>query len=238
MLRGLAVVMMVFYHLAFDLNYFGLRQFDLGEGSWFYFARVTVSLFLLLVGLSLSLSYNRAKRSGEGSLFLKFVRRGLWIFALGMGISLATYLLLDEGFIVFGALHLIGVSIILAYPFLGSHRSNLFFGLLFILIGYQLQLQSFTFPWLLWLGLIPAGFYSLDYLPLFPWFGVVLIGISLGHSLYPDGRRGFYLPDFSRFSWERPLSILGRNSLFVYLIHQPLIIAALYLLGEIGLPFR
>lgn len=236
MVRGLAVFMMVCYHLAFDLNYFGLVRIDIRSGLWFFLARATAALFLLLVGLSLSLSYNSAKRErlerGEGaSLFLKFVRRGLWIFSLGMAVTLATYLLLEDGFIVFGALHLIGVSIILAYPFLNLGRWNIFIGVLIILMGAYLQSRSFAFSWLLWLGLIPEGFYSLDYLPLFPWFGVVLIGIFAGQSLYPGAKRGFCLPDLSAACGMRQLSIAGRNSLLIYLLHQPLIIAALLLLS-------
>ena len=59
-LRGWAIVLMVLFHLAFDLNYFGAQQIELTSGFWFYLARFTASLFLLLVGVSLTLSHSRA----------------------------------------------------------------------------------------------------------------------------------------------------------------------------------
>ena len=61
------------------------------------------------------------------------MKRSLWIFGLAMGVTLVTYFFIREGFIVFGVLHLIGVSLLLAYPFLRLHGANFIFGLLFIL---------------------------------------------------------------------------------------------------------
>lgn len=233
LLRGLAVVMMVIFHLFYDLNYFGIYSIDTSSGFWFYFPRITVGLFILLVGISLTLSYSRAEIQGrEDRMFIKLLKRGLWIFSLGMAVTVVTYFLVKERFIVFGILHFIGVSIILAYPFLRLKALNLALGAAVIVLGLYLQSLSFPYPWLLWLGLAPNGFYTLDYIPLFPWFGVVLAGIFLGNSLYEDYERRFILPDLSGTAPAGVLCLLGRNSLFVYLIHQPLIVAALFLLGE------
>jgi uncharacterized membrane protein len=113
---------------------------------------------------------------------------------------------------------------------------NLVFGAAAIAIGLFLQSRSFPSPWLLWLGLAPEGFYTLDYIPLFPWFGVVLIGIFLGNALYGGYRRRFHLPNLSESSLARLPCLLGRNSLLIYLIHQPLIVASLILLGYVSYP--
>ena len=132
------------------------------------------------------------------------MKRSLWIFGLAMGVTLVTYFFIREGFIVFGVLHLIGVSLLLAYPFLRLNGANFVFGLLFILGGLSLQSLSVDSPWLLWLGLAPAGFYSVDYFPLLPWFGVILIGVAFGDLFYRGYRRRFPLPDLSRIvSGER-----------------------------------
>jgi len=87
------------------------------------------------------------------------------------------------------------------------------------------------------LGIHPHGFYTLDYEPLFPWFGVILIGIAVGVWLYPKGNRRFSLsfwgenvPPVLKF-----FSFLGRHSLFVYLGHQPVILGGLMLIKTIGL---
>ena len=231
-LRGTAIILMVLFHMVFDLNYFGIQQIELASGFWFYLARFTASLFLLLVGVSLSLSYSRARLLGQEDRFrFRLMKRGLWIFSLAMGVTLVTYLIIGRGFIVFGVLHLIGVSLLLAYPFLRLHGMNFILGLLFILIGLFLQSLSVDFPWLLWLGLAPWDFRSVDYFPLLPWFGVILMGVAFGDLFYRGYRRRFPLPDLTGSSLVRGLEFLGRNSLAIYLTHQPVLIGLMYLVG-------
>jgi uncharacterized membrane protein len=232
LLRGVAIVLMVLYHLVFDLNYFAVYDIIVSSGFWLAVARAAASLFLLLVGLSLTLSHSRARLLGqEDGFFFRLLKRSIWILGLALGISVVTYLFIGRGFIVFGALHLIGLSLLLAYPFLGLHRANFIFGLLFISFGIYMQNIIIGFPWLLWLGLAPAGFYSVDYFPVFPWFGVILVGMGLGDRLYPGYRRRISVPDFAGSPFVRKLSFLGRNSLAVYLAHQPMMIALFYLSG-------
>ena len=76
------------------------------------------------------------------------------------------------------------------------------------------------------LGIHPASFWSVDYEPLFPWMGCVLIGMGLGEYLYHDGLRQFVVPDIPGIIVQ-PLAFLGRHSLLIYLIHQPIIILLL-----------
>ncbi|HEX7444986.1 MAG TPA: heparan-alpha-glucosaminide N-acetyltransferase [Methanothrix sp.] len=237
-LRGWAIVMMVLFHMVFDLNYFGIRQIDVNSGFWFYLARFTALLFLLLVGVSLTLSHSRAQLLGQEDRFrLRLMKRSLWIFGLAMGVTLVTYFFIREGFIVFGVLHLISVSLLLAYPFLRLNGANFIFGLLFILVGLSLQSLSVDFPWLLWLGLAPWDFRSVDYFPLLPWFGVILVGAAFGDLFYRGYRRRVPLPDLTGSSLVKGLEFLGRNSLAIYLAHQPVIIGLMYL-GGVRLPWQ
>jgi len=235
LLRGVAILLMVFYHFAFDLNYFGLVKIDVNSGIFLSLARLTVTLFLLLVGLSLYLSLSRAERMGREDQFItKLVRRSAWILSLALCITAVTYLFIGRGYIVFGVLHLIGLSLLLAYPFLRMGWKNFIFGSILIILGMYVPEISVNHYWLLWLGLAPAGFYSLDYVPMLPWLGVVLYGLGLGGLLYPGYRRRLSLMDrsiVSGRSWIRLLCYLGRNSLAIYLIHQPLIILLLMLDG-------
>jgi len=232
LLRGVAIILMVLYHLVFDLDYFAVYDIDVSSSFWLAVARAAASLFLLLVGLSLTLSHSRALLLGqEDGFFFHLLKRSVWILGLALGVTVVTYLFIGKGFIVFGVLHLIGLSLLLAYPFLRLHRANFIFGLIFILLGIYLQNISASFPWLLWLGLAPADFYSVDYFPVFPWFGVILVGMELGGLLYPGYRRRISVPDLSSSPFVRGLALLGRNSLAVYLVHQPVMIAILYICG-------
>jgi uncharacterized membrane protein len=100
---------------------------------------------------------------------------------------------------------------------------------------FHITRNNFGFPWLIWLGLTPDNVCAVDFFPIFPWFGVVLIGIFVGNSLYPGATRKFNLCDISNSFIIRLFCFLGRHSLLIYLIHQPLLITLLYLLGIVSI---
>jgi uncharacterized membrane protein len=236
--RGVAVVMMVLYHMLYDLSYFGGYSIDVHSGFWLHFAQATAVIFMMQVGISLTLSASKARMLGSTETrFIHFLKRGLKILSLAMAITLATYLLIGRGFIIFGVLHFIGVAIILAYPFLELRAFNLFTGVIFIIIGLYLQGLTFDFPGLFLMGITSENFYTLDYFPLFPWFGVVLLGIFLGNSLYRGHQRRVDLPDLSFSFWARQCDALGRNSLLIYLVHQPALVTILSLAGITHFPW-
>jgi uncharacterized membrane protein len=213
------------------------------------------------VGISLVVSHARAAQTLSGFLLTKkFLIRGAGIFALGLLVTLATWIYLGQGFVIFGILHLIGISVMLSPFFFRFKKFNIVLGLLCIVFGLFVVsslgpgiLQVFsTGPAGSWTGsstplvsgslagtvlsviLLPFGiyspaFWSVDYTPLFPWFGMVLIGLGVGEYLYSGGVRQFPirpLPDYI----TRPLTFLGRHSLVIYLVHQPVIILLLGLL--------
>jgi len=240
-LRGLAIVMMVMFHFVFDLSYFGIYSFNINSGFLWWFARITAFMFIFLVGVSLSLSYTRTtllnNYGTEKKLFLKYLKRGLKIFSYGLLITAATWIFLINGFIVFGILHFIGIAIILEYVVIKRKYLNLFLGLAFIAAGIYLMTFRFDFYSLLWLGFTPTNFYTVDYFPLLPWLGVVSLGIFLGNTLYENYVRRFKLPDLSNYSIIKLSDFLGRHSLLIYIIHQPVIIILLYLLGFININY-
>lgn len=233
LLRGLAVMMMITFHILFNLMFFGEYPLVLDAGFWFYFQQATAGLFFLIAGVAMTLSYARA---GDRS-FWRFFRRGGMLFAWGMVVTVATLLFLREGYVVFGVLHSIGLSIILAYPFLKRPLWALPAGALCLAVGNYLDNFTFSFPWLLWLGFVPERFYTVDYFPLLPWSGLILLGLFLGNLLYPSGRRRFSLPDCPASPLLRGVMFLGRHSLFIYLMHQPVLLAILALVGVIDLGF-
>lgn len=120
-LRGIAILMMLSYHFIFDLYFFGIYSINIYSGCLWIFPRIVASMFIFLVGVSLYLSYSRAELSGvyihERDFFYKYVRRGVWIFALGLLITLITWIFVSASFIIFGILHFIGLAIIIQYPF-------------------------------------------------------------------------------------------------------------------------
>ena len=232
--RGVAIIMMIVYHTTYDLDNVGGFDIQSTTGNWALFADVTAGLFLFLVGVSLAISRARTSLAGW-RLFSKYLARGSMILAYGVLLTVI-FLALGMGVVAFGILHLIGVSIILAYPFLGLRFTNLVLGTLVFAAGQYILAQEIYSQsiWLLPFGVIPEGMSMPDYRPLLPWFGVVLIGLFFGNVVYGDGRRPALLGDKAPVL-ARPLLPLGRNSLLIYLIHQPIIIALLAATGVVDL---
>lgn len=234
MLRGVAIVMMVIYHLMFDLAYFGVTDVIFTNPFWFYFQRATAGLFITLVGVSLVLSTAQHRRKGmpDREIFKQMAVRGLRIFAWGMLVTVVTGVVFGRELAVkFGILHFIGVATILAWPFLRLKWFNLMAWIGLWLMWHWLQTVTVAGSWWIWLGLQPANHMYVDYFPLIPWFGVVLLGVFLGNLLYPDGKRRFSLIGHPARAtpW---LGLLGRHSLTIYLVHQPLLIGLLMLVTK------
>jgi len=218
--RGAGIVMMIASNFVTDLQYF--RNYGAHTGFWHAFALITAAIFVFLVGLSLTLSYTKDGR------FSKFLKRGAFIFGLGMIITLASYLFIPHDYIIFGVLHLIGLSIVLAYPFmkLKNNYTILLAGFVCVLIGTLIKTMTANSNLLFWLGLTTSSFSSVDFFPLFPWFGIVLTGIVAGRLLYPSGKRHFKIPEIK---FSKPVEWLGRHSLIIYFIHQPILLGLMLL---------
>ena len=237
-LRGLAVCLMLISNLLFDLVYFvGLTWLQSRAMDWF--ARMVAGSFILIAGVSLTLSQARSRPRSPARVhshrkggFGKVLARGLTLMGLGCVVTGATWLAAGDQMVIFGVLHLIGASLILAYPFLGHPRASLGVGILVLAAAQVTTRVRLDHPWFLWLGLQPHGFGSVDYAPLIPWFGPLLIGVCLGETLYPAGQPRRPLPDLTRARSVRALSWCGRHSLLIYFAHQPLLMAGLALIRK------
>lgn len=230
-LRGLAIIFMIFLHILWDLDYFGIMPIN---NEIYKFQKIIPAMFFVLVGMCLIVSRNRqmSKPSFDEKKYDKhLLLRGLKILSLGVVITFITMLFLPDKPIFFGVLHCIGLSIILCIPFLKFKSFNLLFGAMIIIAGLTMNLFPVEDPTILHLA---VGFhqgdvaqYTIDYFPLLPWFGISLLGIALGNILYRDNERRFKMPDLSRYKPTKIFSWLGQHSLAIYLVHQPIIAGTL-----------
>jgi uncharacterized membrane protein len=229
-LRGIAVIMMIVYHVLFDLDFLQIVNFPL-QTLWFrLFLYPIGTLFLLLVGVSLVLSYNRYYQKHKiVPPFTKYLKRGVILFSLALLITAITWVYPHEGFIVFGVIHCIGLSIILSYFFISKPEISLMTGVVIIILGIYFMNISVSNPYVFWLGLKTPFFYTLDYFPLLPWFGVVLIGIFIGQRISPFLEKR-YRVDQKIPRFFKAITVLGKNSLIVYILHQPILYAILFFL--------
>ncbi len=234
-LRGLAVVWMVVFHFCFDLNHYGLLsppQHFLSDPFWTGQRTAIVTLFLLCAGAGQSV----ALVAGQG--WRRFWRRWAQVAACALAVSAGSALMFPRSWISFGVLHGIAVMLLLlrwgAVPLLarwpgqGLRVQGVLWGLGAVaLVAPRLWADPwFNGAWGNWTGLVTRLPVTEDYVPLLPWLGVVLWGVAAGlclQAVRPAVLAGSLPPAL------RPLAFLGRWSLSVYMLHQPLLIGAVML---------
>jgi uncharacterized membrane protein len=218
-LRGAAICLMIVYHFAYDLRAYGVTSSDFTHDPlWLSFRAVIVTSFMMLVGVSLVLA-EHARASPR-----HFWRRIAVIAACALAVSAASSLAFPQTFIYFGILHAIAVSSVLVAPLVRRPRAALAVGLAVVIAGIVWSNPWFDPRPLSWIGFVTTKPATEDFVPLAPWAGVVAIGIAAGDWL--TRRRLPALAALGRV--PRWLQWLGRHSLLVYMIHQPLLLAALW----------
>jgi uncharacterized membrane protein len=215
--RGLAIVVMLAFHFTYDLSYWHFIEADFYRDSfWLNLRTGIVSAFVLVMGMSLSIA------DTQGSP--RKMRRVLILVVAAAFISVVSFLLFKQRFIFFGVLHFIALASVLAVFFVKRPTLALIVGSLCLVIGNFWQHALFDQPALQWIGLVTRKPLTEDYVPLVPWFGVVLLGCALGKLLPP----AVLFAPVGKNPLLQNLAVLGRHSLAVYLLHQPLFFGTLW----------
>ncbi len=222
-LRGICIIGMVVVHLLYDLCYiYGLVQ--LQDSRLFYFiSQWGGVLFLLISGICVTLGSHP-------------VRRGIIVFTAGMVVTLVTWglyrlELFDRSILIyFGVLHCLGLCMLL-WPLLRHIPTWLLpvLGLALAIAGIYISENILVSTKnLIWLGFMYPGFQSSDYFPILPNLGFFILGCFLGKTLYKN--KNTLLPRIDPdFFLIRFFRLCGKWSLFIYLLHQPLITGAIEL---------
>lgn len=218
--RGVAVLAMVGYHLAWDLGELRLIETDIARHpGWMVAARVIAASFLTLVGVGLVLAHGDAVRPSP------FLRRLALLAGAALTVTAVTFVVFPDSFIFFGILHNIALSSLLALPLVRA-PALVTAGLALLVWAAPSLVEAplLEEPILAFLGLGQRIPNTNDYVPLFPWSGFVLAGIALARLALP--RRAAERPPQGRAG--RAIAWLGRHSLPVYLLHQPVLFGLLW----------
>ncbi|HPY60384.1 MAG TPA: heparan-alpha-glucosaminide N-acetyltransferase [Methanospirillum sp.] len=217
--RGIAILMMILFHFFVDLAFLGLKGPDPFTFPLRLFGLLTAISFVGIAGVSAHLKIEKIPDINRQ--ISAFLRRGGELILIGAGITIITWFVMDgEGYVVFGILHLIGTALILAPLLYRSGYYGLLFATVLIIISLTGLLPSGPL-WLAWSGICPDDFYSVDYTPLIPWLSVFILGLYSGRLIFPSGH-AVYAFD----THKKPvlfLAFIGRQSLFIYLVHQPVL---------------
>jgi uncharacterized membrane protein len=229
LLRGLAITMMFAYHFCYDLAYFGFAPWTtddmLSQSGWIGWRNLIIISFLTLVGFSRALStVFKPSRSD-------FWKRWAQISAGATLVSLASYGFAGERWIYFGILHFVAVAVLLHRLILFRLRSALWLatlGATAMVAGFLFSTSALDSPPFNILGFAAHKPQTDDYVPLFPWIGVVLIGLAGGlvwkaHEFIPVAALS-HLRAVVPAPLQKALALMGRWSLTIYLVHQPVLI--------------
>ncbi len=208
--RGVAVLVMIGWHGCWDLGMLGgMPQSRMEEPFAVGVRYFIVCSFVLLSGISCR--YSRSN-----------LRRGLQTLVCALVITAVTYIAGQPTW--FGILHLLGCCMLL-YAWLGPRLEKLpelpaviVYMLLFTvfhLICYQVRVRV---PGLWMFGFRTPTFVSSDWYPLFPWLFLFLIGAVAGGRIRRSDADWMEKPGWPPLVW------IGQRALWIYMIHQPVLL--------------
>ena len=227
--RGAALAAMIAYHFSWDLELFELAPLDVtGNPYWIASAWIIASSFLALAGVSLVLAHGERLNAGS------FSRRLAMIATAAGAITLASWYFEPGGVILFGILHCIAVASLLGLAFLRAPMPVVLVTAAACFVAPSfLTSPLFNAPGWLWLGLASEPPPSNDYVPLLPWFGMVLIGIAVARMALAHASKAEWSRWQPRSAAARLFATAGRHSLALYLVHQPVLLGALWLVARL-----
>lgn len=228
-MRGFFILLMVFYHALYDVvEIFGVN-FPFFHSPFMRFMQLWIAGDFVLISGAVS-RYSRSN-----------LKRGALVFAMGMVLTVVTWFAMPSQLVAFGVLHSLGACMMLfpavkslldkVHPTLGLFFcSVLFLATYFVpqrLLGFPpltltIPDALYSTPFLFPLGFPGSGFYSSDYFPLIPWFFFFCAGACIGAHI-----RAGSLPGWVYRSHVPWLSRIGRNTIWIYMLHQPVIYGVL-----------
>ena len=233
-LRGLDLVSMMLYHACWDLVFlFGVEMKWYAATPGHLWQQSICWVFILLSGFCVPLGHHT-------------LRRGATVFGAGVLITAVTLLFMPEERVIFGVLTFLGAAMLLTGilepllqkvpPAAGLVVSAVLFALCYSVssgwvgVGsWKLLLPQGLYANYLtaFFGFYPEGFFSTDYFALLPWIFLFWAGY-FGHRSIGRARM-----EPLRRSVCAPLGWMGRHSLVLYLLHQPVIFGVLWVIFQI-----
>jgi uncharacterized membrane protein len=223
--RTAALLGMIVYHFTFDLQMFGLIAAGTAGSGWLYgLARIVAGSFLVFAGISLWLAHGQGFRRGA------FVRRWLRVAGAAMLVTLATRLAVPDYYVFFGILHCMAACSLIGLLFLRLPAIlTMLAAAAAMAAPGALAGPMFDAPLLRFLGLHTVPAQAVDFVPLLPWLGPFLAGLALARVADRAGLMAWA----KRWSAQAPallhrLAWPGRHTLAIYLLHQPVPFAVLW----------
>ena len=219
-IRGIAITGVVLFHIVWDLEFTGFISGYAYHPIWLAFGWILAGTFMTLVGVNLALAHSESINIGA------FMKRWFVIALAAALITVVTYFAFPESFIFFGVLHSIAAGSLIGLVLMRLPVTIvLIVGVMVCTLPFYVSTPYFNTRWLAWIGFSSMPPLSNDFVPIFPWVGLTLIGMA-GAKVVVARR---WIDHFSKLSTSgkiaQMLVWLGRRSLIIYLVHQPVLLA-------------
>ena len=222
--RGWAILLMVIFHFSYDVDHFNIIDFHIQTNTFFtWFRFLIVSMFLLTVGMSLKLAHQ------EKINWSSLKQRTLYLGIASFLVSISSYIIFPNSWIYFGILHFILVASFIVLPLLNHPYLSLTIAITSFIAFHLNIINMHGLFNLLVIPLHLPPTISVDVVRFVPWISFVLVGIS-AVSL------GWHQKIFNTYFFNKKdklndfFSCLGKHSLLIYIVHQPILFGILLLL--------
>lgn len=231
-IRGIAFILMFIFHIFIAFNLFIKDEYNLNTPVLKYIGLIARILFILLLGISLYLSYINSETKEKYKK--KQLQRSIQLLTAGIYVTIITYLVIPDKYVVFGILHFMAIAILLLYNFVNNIPILL---IIFILIEfinlYINNTSTYTFnndgSIITFIkGILGISFYknTVDSFPILKWINTVIIGIFIGHFInYINilNNKNIKQKDKKIETQTNIINIIGKNTLLLYILHLPLL---------------
>lgn len=220
-LRGFTIVSMIAFHACYDLAYIAGMSLPWFTGTLFQDVwRASISwTFLLIAGWMTSLSRNNLRRAGVYAIAALVVYAATALAGVDTAVSFGIIFCMAASTALYALLERARVRL---HPAIGFTVALVLFAL-----TYDVPRTRYDIEGLAWLGLPSPSFSSGDYYPLLP-YGFLYAAGAFAAQWFKRAAQGAY-PSWMYRDWCPPLTVLGRASLFIYLVHQPLLLLLMQL---------
>ena len=227
--RGLAILGVVLFHFVWDLEFAGFISGIAFHPIWLAFGRILAGTFMILVGVSLSLAHRQEIKAKA------FAKRLLVLLLAASMITIVSWYVFPGTFIYFGILHAIAVASVVGLIFLRMPTPITFmFGISMFVLPFLFSSPAFDNRWFAWIGFSQMPPPSNDFVPVFPWVGLSLIGLAITKVLHQNTNYVILFNGFDGRPFIKSVSWCGRHSLIIYLVHQPALLAVILPIAKLA----